>query len=62
MLRCSDEGPGGNEKVFLATMTRCPDCGRHVESIFDHLVIEDCALLSDEEVAAAMEEVEGDKA
>jgi hypothetical protein len=39
--------------------TNCPDCGRLVDSIFDHLVIDDCALLPDEEVAAAMEEAKG---
>jgi hypothetical protein len=41
-------------------MTNCPTCGRLVESIFDHLVIDDCAHLSDEEVAEAMKEAEGE--
>lgn len=40
-------------------MTNCPDCGRPVESIFDHLVVEDCTILDDVELADALEEAEG---
>lgn len=40
-------------------MTRCPDCGRPVESIFDHLVVDDCTTLDDRELADALEEAEG---
>jgi hypothetical protein len=36
-------------------MDNCPDCGREVKSIFDHLAIDDCAHLSDEELKRALE-------